>query len=681
MLSSIAGQSFFGIDLKSLPERFRRIRKSISTRYLLIDFGLDKITLCELSLKGLNIRFDHLQEIPLPLEALDRGIPVDAIEMSALIREYCREEGVPAHRAIVGIHEDALYLTTIKLPAQLAEEIITQREFSDQVEAMIPVQVANYEVSLSLCAPPLADDDNANYLISALPNKYLDQLIDTLAKSGHQIIGVYPSSLIQSIAISRLYPCPSPEEFNLVLDFRSEHTLATFHFKESPVRVSRLTAVPALTAPSPKYDNASIAATNAKPYDRSIDKNNYQLDELDLRRLAQELRTELDLFSNAFSSSVLNEILIIENSHTPPNLPSILQALLHRHTSCRLHEFTTPAGYIRDYNSKISPRILSLASILLDSKLIVNHKASSDSGLQIVKDSSRLTGANSSSTDNLIKNRVVNNISYDKNEIFALSSGVGSTNYRENITNQSQKTSVLDDIPRDVEALSFAKKSEPTPETIPAIRDDDTVFITPRPSTPSLPISLVKDQLHPPSILIEETIQKKYNQDIDSALAESKQSTEEDQILNHEDELSLINGSLNSLLSETDIDDIQIFNEEIIKDSVSLMSAINTQAAPPLLDCSSKSGSSDDLMDAEPSVLPEVIQDDDKSDQLENLHNRFIPTSVSSFLTVKDTVNNITMQDLGPSQSEEARLTRDMLYDNYVHKATEGENKRNDNNN
>ena len=73
--ASLAGDTFFGIDLKQVKTRWQRFRRRVSKRVLLIDFGTTSITLAEAQLQVDAISFDHVQRIKLPEDALERGVP------------------------------------------------------------------------------------------------------------------------------------------------------------------------------------------------------------------------------------------------------------------------------------------------------------------------------------------------------------------------------------------------------------------------------------------------------------------------------------------------------------------------------------------------------------------------------------------------------------------------------
>ena len=98
--SSLVGSTFFGIDITRLGPQLMSIRRRLSKRLLLLEFCSSGVRYAEAVPSMDGIHFNHISRVPLPEEALERGVPRSRhdgfIDQSAL-----PEKGIPAHRVAV----------------------------------------------------------------------------------------------------------------------------------------------------------------------------------------------------------------------------------------------------------------------------------------------------------------------------------------------------------------------------------------------------------------------------------------------------------------------------------------------------------------------------------------------------------------------------------------------------
>ena len=117
--TTLAGNTFFGMDLKKIQARWMKFRRRLSKRVLLIDFDSASVTMAEAQIQSETVTFDHVRRYQLPEEALERGVPAEPVKMAALIRGFCQEAAIPAHRAAVVLSHDAAFTTVVKLPTMV----------------------------------------------------------------------------------------------------------------------------------------------------------------------------------------------------------------------------------------------------------------------------------------------------------------------------------------------------------------------------------------------------------------------------------------------------------------------------------------------------------------------------------------------------------------------------------
>ena len=146
--SSFAGDTFFGIDLKQIKNYWARFSRKTSRRILLIDFGSTSITFAEARIQLDAISFDHVQRLKLPDDALERGVPAEPEKMAGLIRGYCQEANIPAHRAAVVLPHASAYTTLLQLPHSVPSAEALEYTLNPVSGVQIPVQLDQMDVDL-----------------------------------------------------------------------------------------------------------------------------------------------------------------------------------------------------------------------------------------------------------------------------------------------------------------------------------------------------------------------------------------------------------------------------------------------------------------------------------------------------------------------------------------------------
>ena len=115
----MVGSTFFGLDISQFATRLLSIRRKISKRVLVLEFRPDSLLLAEATLTQLGVQLNHITSIPLPPEALDRGVPAEPLKMAGLIQDFCSENKIPAHRAAVVLPPELAFQRLLDLPAFL----------------------------------------------------------------------------------------------------------------------------------------------------------------------------------------------------------------------------------------------------------------------------------------------------------------------------------------------------------------------------------------------------------------------------------------------------------------------------------------------------------------------------------------------------------------------------------
>ena len=181
--SSLVGSTFFGIDITRLGPQLMSIRRRLSKRLLLLEFSSSGLRYAEAVPSMDGIHFNHISRVPLPEEALERGVPSDPAMMASLIRALCQEKGIPAHRAAVVLSPDVAYQRIVELPPSLtAEEARNYLCDSANCAALpFPLEQTDFDVY------PLPYQQSSSlqpYLLIAVPQALIDRVISLLDTAG-----------------------------------------------------------------------------------------------------------------------------------------------------------------------------------------------------------------------------------------------------------------------------------------------------------------------------------------------------------------------------------------------------------------------------------------------------------------------------------------------------------------
>ena len=111
-----------GVDISGLTKKFNTLRKQVSKRNLLIEFGKDSLNYAEAKFIEDQISFNKLDNIEIDETALDKGVPTDPKQMGIFLSELLSETKIWAHRVAILLPPEASLSSVIYLPAELSLE-------------------------------------------------------------------------------------------------------------------------------------------------------------------------------------------------------------------------------------------------------------------------------------------------------------------------------------------------------------------------------------------------------------------------------------------------------------------------------------------------------------------------------------------------------------------------------
>jgi Tfp pilus assembly PilM family ATPase len=326
--SALVGESFFGIDLKKIQTRWTRFRRRVSKRILLMDFDATSITLAEAQIQSEALTYSHVRRYPLPEEALERGVPAEPAKMAALIRGYCQEADIPAHRAAVVLPHDAVFTTVVQLPRSVPPAMALEHALDPASALQVPIQLDQMDVDLMPLALPSDTGDQRSYFLTAVPRKLVDRVLDTLQAADLEMVRLQVGVFAQLQHLADLLNNLASNAALLHLELLRDCTQATVLTQCGPIKLARLTAIRDFPEPPEAAEGAAAAsALNAEA--QIIASDAYlPISDLDLRRLNQEIRQFTEEFQAQYPPLALTGVALAGVNSAHPLLASLLQDAL-----------------------------------------------------------------------------------------------------------------------------------------------------------------------------------------------------------------------------------------------------------------------------------------------------------------------------------------------------------------
>ncbi len=331
------GQSFFGltINMSGLADRLSSFRRSVSKRFLLLEFGTTSLTFAEAKYTGLDVEFKHLKRVVLPAKAIERGVPSEPEKMAALIRSICKEENIYAHRTVVVLPPEAVFTTWIDVPAELSQLQAWDyvKDPNSGLQIPIPLQQTDFDIlPIHLSLPSRNEAKTKPYLLMSVPQKLIDQLLDTLEAAELELQAVELGSMAQLRLIAGGLDLLKQNEICLMLELLPECTHLTVIDASGPVSLLRLGAIREFPEPEVANNQIAVDASLAEYVSAEkitlADEKYLPISELDLRVLIGELRRCMKEFSEKVPASTCQSIYLTGVNSAHSKIDELLSSAL-----------------------------------------------------------------------------------------------------------------------------------------------------------------------------------------------------------------------------------------------------------------------------------------------------------------------------------------------------------------
>ena len=329
----MVGATFFGLDISQFTTRLLSLRRRISKRVLLLEFGPDSLLLAEAMLTHLGVKLSHVSAFALPPEALDRGVPAEPLTMAGLIQDFCSEKKIPAHRVAVVLPPELAFQRLLDLPATLTTEEAREYVLNPANGLQIPFPLTQTDFDLF---PVLTPTDvqqvggNRLYMLTAIPEVLVDPIVEMLqaADLELQMLELGSHSQLRNHAAELITLAPQQVDFVLeLLPDVSNLMQVTCSGLLGSERLAGLRNLPELDLDREQQDAALASGFSAEDLVFN-DKNYLPLSELDLRVLVADLNVSFERFHLKLPGAQIRRLILTGVNSSHPLLADLLTELL-----------------------------------------------------------------------------------------------------------------------------------------------------------------------------------------------------------------------------------------------------------------------------------------------------------------------------------------------------------------
>lgn len=327
------GSTFFGLDISQLTKRLLSMRRRISKRVLVAEFGSDSLLLAEASLTQTGVQLSHVSSFALPPEALDRGVPAEPLQMARLIQDFCTEKKIPAHRAAVVLPPELAFQRLLELPASLTTEEAREYVLKPANGLQIPFPLTQTDFDLFPVSTPKEQqptDDMRLYMLTAIPEVLLDPIVETLqaADLELQLLELGSHSQLRNHAADLV--TLASQQVDLMLELLPDCSNLMLVSCSGLLGSERLAAIRNLPEFGLDPDQLAVALESGLSAESLLlkEESYLPLSNLDLRVLVADLRASLERFHLKVPGAQIRRVILTGVNSSHPLLADLLSEML-----------------------------------------------------------------------------------------------------------------------------------------------------------------------------------------------------------------------------------------------------------------------------------------------------------------------------------------------------------------
>ena len=331
--SPLVGSTFFGLDISQLSTRLLSIRRRISKRVLVLEFGADVLLLAEATLTQSGVQLNHVSSFTLPPEALDRGVPAEPLKMAGLIQAFCAEKKIPAHRAAVVLPPDLAFQRLLDLPASLTTEEAREYVLNPANGLQIPFPLTQTDFDLFPVSTPTEHQTVVGkrlYMLTAIPEVLVDPIVEMLqaADLELQLLELGSHSQLRNHAADLI--TLAPQQVDLVLELLPDCSNLMLVSCSGLLGSERLAAIRNLPELELDADQLLVAVGSGLSAEDLVlkDEGYLPLSDLDLRVLVADLRASFERFHLKLPGAEIRRLILTGVNSSHPLLADLLAETL-----------------------------------------------------------------------------------------------------------------------------------------------------------------------------------------------------------------------------------------------------------------------------------------------------------------------------------------------------------------
>ena len=327
------GSTFFGLDISQFATRLLSMRRRISKRVLVLEFGSDFLLLAEATLTQAGVQLSHVSSISLPPEALDRGVPAEPLKMARLIQEFCAEKKIPAHRVAVVLPPELAFQRLLDLPANLTTDEAREYVLNPANGLQIPFPLTQTDFDLFPVSMPMEHPEAGDkhlYMLTAIPEVLVDPIVEMLqaADLELQLLELGSHSQLRNHAAELI--TLGQQQVDLVLELLPDCSNLILVSCSGLLGSERLAAIRNLPALDLEPEQLEVAVGSGLSAEDLVlkDESYFPLSDLDLRVLVADLRSSFERFHLKAPGAEIRRLILTGANSSHPLLADLLGEML-----------------------------------------------------------------------------------------------------------------------------------------------------------------------------------------------------------------------------------------------------------------------------------------------------------------------------------------------------------------
>jgi type IV pilus assembly protein PilM len=309
--------------LAPIAAKLLALRRYISRRFLLVEFGANHLILAQVRLLQNSLDMTPVKVVSgLPDDELEKGTPIDPAAMADLLKEIIAEENLVANRIIIVLPPEASITKKVSLPAHLSRSEALELIRQPGTGVQLPFPISQVDVDLLPLGPDgvLQKLERQDYFLVASQKLLIDRLSQMASDAGLELFLISQGLFCYLSTIADEVEALKPAEAVMVVELLEGISQALVVTAAGPFRQIRLSPVRPFPAfvEGPVNPSVPIAMVG-------IDDNYFPLGDVDLRALSHDLNDAAESLAALSVPLQLKTVFLCGPGSGHPGVDELLQ--------------------------------------------------------------------------------------------------------------------------------------------------------------------------------------------------------------------------------------------------------------------------------------------------------------------------------------------------------------------